>query len=179
MSCDVRHSCHHFEDRIPPGDDRPRRVCRDCGFVDYRNPKVVVGAIVVHEDRVLLCRRAIAPARGAWTLPSGHLEHGETTEQGAAREAWEEARARIEIEALLGVHTSPEDGVVHVFYRARLESPEVAPGPESLEARLVHWTEVPWSSLAFPVDAWAIERALPRDAAAPDHLRLSNPGWLD
>lgn len=171
--------CHRFETRVPPGDDRPRRVCRDCGFIDYRNPKVVVGAVALHGDLVLLCRRGIAPAHGAWTLPSGHLEHGETAEHGAAREAWEEARARIEIQALLGVHTSAEAGVVHVLYRARLESPDVAAGPESLEVRLFPWAALPWRLLAFPVDAWALERARPVDVAAPEGIRLSIPSWLD
>jgi ADP-ribose pyrophosphatase YjhB (NUDIX family) len=171
--------CHRFESLVPAGDDRARRVCRDCGFVDYRNPKVVVGAVVVHGDRVLLCRRAIDPARGAWTLPSGHLEHGETTEEGALREAWEEARARIEIDDLLGVYTSPTAGVVHVFYRAHLEVEDVAPGPESLEVGFVPWSEIPWETLAFPVDAWALERSRP-DAVSPARERhLSNPACLD
>jgi ADP-ribose pyrophosphatase YjhB (NUDIX family) len=171
--------CHRFESLVPVGDDRERHVCRDCGFVDYRNPKVVVGAVVVHGDRVLLCRRAIEPAKGAWTLPSGHLEHGETTEEGALREAWEEARARIEIDDLLGVHTSPTAGVVHVFYRAHLEAGDVAPGPESLEVRLVPWSEIPWRTLAFPVDAWALEQAR-ADAPSPGpELPFSNPTCMD
>jgi ADP-ribose pyrophosphatase YjhB (NUDIX family) len=172
-------TCHHFESLVPPGDDRERRVCRDCGFVDYRNPKVVVGAVVVHGDRVLLCRRAIEPARGAWTLPSGHLERGETTEEGALREAWEEARARIEIEDLLGVQTNPEAGVVHVFYRARLEVADVAAGPESLEVRLVPWAEIPWQALAFPVDTWALERTRPDGTTATPEMQLSVATCLD
>jgi ADP-ribose pyrophosphatase YjhB (NUDIX family) len=171
VSSDSREPGHRFQRRVPPGDDRPRRVCRDCGFVDYRNPKVVVGAVVVHGERVLLCRRAISPARGSWTLPAGHLERGETAEEGAVREAWEEAGARIEIEALLGVHTSAAAGVVHVLYCARLESPHVVPGPESLEVRLVPWGAVPWRLLAFPADAWALERARSQGARTPDGVR--------
>lgn len=179
MSSATNDGCHRFELLVPPGDDRERRVCRDCGFVDYANPKVVVGAVVVHGDRVLLCRRAIEPAKGAWTLPSGHLEHGETTEEGALREAWEEARARIEIDDLIGVDTSPAAGVVHVFYRAHLEVDDVAAGPESLEVRLVPWSEIPWRTLAFRVDAWALERTRPDATSDAPEMPLSNTTCLD
>lgn len=151
-----------FETRLLPGDDRPRRVCRGCGFVDYQNPKVLVGAVATKGGRVLLCRRAIEPARGAWTIPAGHLERGESAEEGALREAWEEARAELEISGLLGVYTSVSEAVVHVVYRARLAAVGVAPGPESLEARLFAWRHIPWGALAFPVDTWALARARPR-----------------
>ena len=92
--------------RIPAGEDRERLVCDDCGFINYVNPKIVVGSVALWEDRILLCRRAIEPRDGWWTLPAGYMEERETTIEGARREAWEEARARIEIDALIGVSTS-------------------------------------------------------------------------
>lgn len=153
-----------FRSVVPAGDDRVRRVCGDCGFIDYQNPKVVVGVLATWKDRILLCRRAIAPRIGFWTHPSGHLERGETTEEGAARECWEEARATVEIEDLLGVRTDPEAGVVEVVYRGRLETPTCAPGPESQEVALLTLDEIPHSEMAFSTTGWAIERAFPRAA---------------
>ena len=143
--------------RIPEGDTRERRVCDDCGFIAYENPKVVVGSVVAHDDRILLCRRAIEPRRGYWTLPAGYLELNESTAGGATREAWEEARAEIAIEGLLAVYDIPRISQVQLIYRARLVTPAVAPGPESLEVRLFAWDEIPWPDLAFPSVGWALE----------------------
>lgn len=145
-----------FVRRVPAGDDRERLVCADCGFVAYENPKVVVGAVCTWEDRILLCRRAIMPRRGFWTLPAGFLELNETTEAGAAREAWEEARARIAIDALLAVYNVPQVSQVQLIYRARLLSPEVVAGPESEAVGLYRWNEIPWDALAFPTVGWAL-----------------------
>lgn len=142
---------------IPPGDERERLVCADCGYVAYTNPLVVVGSVALWGDRILLCRRAIEPRRGLWTLPAGFLEEGETTIEGATREAWEEARARIEIDALLAVYDLPRISQVQILYRARLIAPEIAPGPESAEVGLFTWDEVPWPDLAFPTVAWALD----------------------
>lgn len=153
-----------FRAEIPAGDDRVRRVCEDCGFVDYQNPKVIVGAIVTFENRILLCRRAIPPQIGFWTHPAGHLERGETAEEGAIRECWEEARARIEIESLIGVHSTPDVGVVEVVYGARLLHRDFAPGPESQEVDLFRLEDVEWAKLAFPTTRWALERAFPDGA---------------
>ncbi len=141
---------------IPEGDDRERMVCPDCGFVDYENPKVVVGSVVRWQDRVLLCRRAIPPRRGFWTLPAGYLEVNETTEEGAAREAREEACAEIEVETVLAVYSIPRISQVQVIYRARLLSPDIAAGPESEEVGLFGWDEIPWDDLAFPSVRWAL-----------------------
>lgn len=142
----------------PEGDDRERLACLDCGYVAYENPKVVVGSVVALDggDSVLLCRRAIAPRAGHWTLPAGYLEMGETVAEGARREAWEEARARIALDGVLAVYSIARLGQVQVIFRARLESPGFEPGPESLEVRATPWAEVPWDDLAFPSVRWAL-----------------------
>lgn len=141
---------------IPPGDERERLVCPDCGYIAYRNPLVVVGSVSTWEDRILMCRRAIEPSRGLWTLPAGFMEEGESTAEGAAREAWEEARARIAPEAVLTLFDLPNISQVQILYRARLLSPDVEPGPESQEVALFTWDEIPWDRLAFPTVAWAL-----------------------
>ena len=145
-----------FVREIPDGDDRPRLVCGDCGFVQYENPKVVVGSVAVWQDRILLCRRAIDPRQGFWTLPAGYLELGESAAEGALREAWEEARARLTLDQLLAVYSIRRLSQIQLIYRARLDTREVAPGPESLETRLFLWEEVPWDDLAFPSVHWAL-----------------------
>jgi ADP-ribose pyrophosphatase YjhB (NUDIX family) len=142
---------------IPDGDNRERLLCRDCGFIHYQNPKVVVGAIVAWQDRFLLCRRAIEPRRGFWTMPAGYLELNETSPAGAIREAWEEARARITIDGLLAVYDVPRLSQVQLLYRAHLDAPEFAAGEESLEVRLFGWDEIPWSELAFPSVHWGLQ----------------------
>ena len=146
----------HFSLRIPDGDNRERLVCDSCGFISYENPKVVVGSVCTWGDRILLCKRAIQPRRGFWTLPAGYLEAREATADGAAREAHEEALARIEIDALLAVYNIPRISQVQVIYRARLLSPDVAAGPESEAVGLFTWDEIPWSEIAFPSVRWAL-----------------------
>jgi ADP-ribose pyrophosphatase YjhB (NUDIX family) len=141
---------------IPEGDNRERMICAECGFVLYDNPKIVVGAVARWEERILLCRRAIFPRRGYWTLPAGYLELGEATGAGAEREAWEEAQARIAIEGLLAIYDIPRISQVQLIYRARLIDAAVAPGPESLEVRLFAWDEIPWDEIAFPSVRWAL-----------------------
>ena len=142
--------------RVPEGDDRPRLVCDTCGFVRYENPKIVVGAVATWEGRVLLCRRAIEPQAGFWTLPAGFLEMREDPAQGARRETREEACAEIAIDALLGVYTIPRIGLVQLIYRAFLARPEVAAGSESLAAALFAPDDIPWGELAFPSVTWAL-----------------------
>lgn len=141
---------------IPEGDDRERLVCPDCGFINYENPKIVVGSVAVWDDRILLCRRAIPPRKGYWTLPAGYMELNETTAEGAMREAWEEACARIEIDALLAVYNIPRISQVQVMYRARLAVPDIEAGPESLEVGLFEWDAIPWDDIAFPSVHWAL-----------------------
>jgi len=145
-----------FESRIPEGDNRPRQVCNDCGFVAYENPKVVVGAVVTSGDLILLCRRAINPRKGFWTLPAGFMELNESAEAGAMREAFEEANAKIAIDQLLGAYTIPRLSQVQLIYRAKLVDPAISAGPESLEVGLFTWDQIPWDELAFPSVHWAL-----------------------
>jgi ADP-ribose pyrophosphatase YjhB (NUDIX family) len=160
-----------FSVRTPPGEDRPRSVCDRCGFIDYVNPKIVVGAVVavaesgpafgpgavpLEEARVLLCRRAIHPRRGYWTLPAGYMEEGETVADGVRREAREEACADLALDSLLGLYDVPHRSQVHLMFRAALASPEFAAGPESLEVKLFRWADIPAKALAFKSVTWAL-----------------------
>ncbi|MFM7344814.1 MAG: NUDIX hydrolase [Tagaea sp.] len=142
---------------VPDGDTRERLICGDCGFVHYDNPKIVVGTVAIWDGRVLMCKRAIEPARGRWTIPAGYMELGETAEQGAAREALEEACARLEMGPLIGVYSIPRIGQVQLIYRARLVDGAFAAGAESLDAALYAWDEIPWDDIAFPTVRWALE----------------------
>lgn len=144
--------------RIPDGDDRERLVCPECSFVAYENPKIVCGVVASREGRVLLCRRAIEPRRGFWTLPAGYMELGESPEAGALREAWEEAQVRLELSGLFAVYSIPRISQVQLLYRARFLEPGFGAGPESLEVRLFAWEEIPWDELAFPTVHWALAR---------------------
>ncbi len=147
---------HPFRPMVPEGDTRPRLVCADCGWIHYANPKIVVGSVCAWENRILLCRRAIEPRRGFWTLPAGYLEESESAEAGALREAHEEALARIELLALLAVYSIPRISQIQLIYKARLLSPDVTAGEESAEVGLFEWDAVPWNELAFPSVRWAL-----------------------
>lgn len=159
----------NFSQKIPLGDDKLRRVCNDCGFIDYVNPKIVAGAIVTKDNKILLCKRAIAPRIGSWTLPAGFMEEGESVEQGAAREAMEEANAVIAIDRLLAVYSVPRISQVQIMYRAKLVS-DISPGPESLDVGLFEWKDIPWRDLAFPTVIWALT-----DYARTRHLENFAP----
>jgi ADP-ribose pyrophosphatase YjhB (NUDIX family) len=135
--------------RVPPGDSLPRDVCDACGEIHYQNPKMVVGAVAEHEGRILLCRRAIEPRYGYWTLPAGFMENDETAGQAALRETLEEAGARIALDAPFSLVSVPRVNQVHLFYRARLLDLEFKPGEESLEVALVEEAAVPWKDIAF------------------------------
>ena len=135
--------------KIPPGDSLPRHVCGGCGAIHYRNPRLVVGALPEWEDRVLLCRRAIEPRHGKWTLPAGFMENGETVAAAAMRETMEEACARIELGAMYTVISVPHIHQVHVIDRSRLLDLDFAPGAETLELRLFAEDEIPWDEIAF------------------------------
>lgn len=160
--------------QVPEGDDRERLVCPDCGFVNYENPKLVVGSVAVWQDRVLLCRRAIPPRRGFWTLPAGYMELNESAAEGAVREAWEEACARIEIDRVLAVYSIPRISQVQVIFRASLVSPDIAIGPESAEVGLFSWDEIPWDDIAFPSVHWAL-RHFDEVRGQADFAARSNP----
>jgi ADP-ribose pyrophosphatase YjhB (NUDIX family) len=146
--------------RIPEGDHLPRFVCDACATVHYQNPRIVVGCVPEHAGRILLCRRAIEPRRGYWTIPAGFMENGETLQQGAAREAQEEALADVEIGSLLGIAHVLHAHQVHVFFRAALRSPAIGAGPESLEVQMVHPDDIPWPDLAFPSTEFSLGRYL-------------------
>jgi len=160
-----------FSHRQPQGEDKPRDVCDHCGFIDYRNPKIVAGAVVAHAEGgrphgedcvpldevfILLCKRAIFPRQGYWTLPAGFMELNETTEAAACRETEEEAGAKVEVDALLAVYDILPRGQVHIYRRARLIG-GFAAGEESLEVKLFRWDEIPWEDLAFETVRWALQ----------------------
>lgn len=137
--------------RIPENDDRLRYVCVNCNIVHYENPKVVVGSLPIWQDKILLCRRAIEPQLGLWTLPAGYMENGESTVDGAKRETFEEAGAQIVDATLYRLFDIPFINQVYLFYLARMPTSKHSPGIESLETRLFTEAEIPWQSLAFPV----------------------------
>jgi len=137
--------------RIPEGDSLPRHVCIACGVIHYQNPKIVVGCIPEWENKVLLCRRAIEPRVGLWTVPSGFMENAETLGQGAARETLEEANARVQMGNLYAIYNLPHINQVHVLFRAQLLDLDFKPGVESLDVRLFTEEEIPWDKLAFRV----------------------------
>ncbi|MCG6857746.1 MAG: NUDIX hydrolase [Salaquimonas sp.] len=146
-----------FIKTVPDGDTHERAVCENCGFVNYQNPKIVVGSVVRHEGRFLMCRRAIEPRRGFWTIPAGYLELHETPEDGARREAFEEANAELTLKSLLAVYTVPRLSQVQLIYRATLASETFAAGEESLEVGLYERKDIPWDDIAFPTVLWALE----------------------
>jgi ADP-ribose pyrophosphatase YjhB (NUDIX family) len=135
--------------RVPPGDTLPRHVCDACHAIHYQNPRLVVGCIVEWEDRILLCRRAIEPRHGLWTVPAGYMENGETTFDGAMRETLEEANARVEIGPLFALYNIPHINQVYILFRARLLDPDIRAGAETLEVRLFAEPDIPWDEIAF------------------------------
>jgi ADP-ribose pyrophosphatase YjhB (NUDIX family) len=137
--------------KIPAGDNRERHVCDHCETIHYQNPRIIAGCIPVIDERVLLCRRAIEPRYGLWTLPAGFMENGETTLQGALRECAEEANAKIDSPRLSGIFDIPHINQVYVFYRGMMSNLTYSPGDESLEVELFREQDIPWTSLAFPV----------------------------
>jgi ADP-ribose pyrophosphatase YjhB (NUDIX family) len=135
--------------KVPAGDSLPRHVCEACGAIHYRNPRLVIGTLPVWEDRVLLCRRAIEPRKGCWTLPAGFMENQESLAEAAARETREEASAQVELDALYTMISVPHINQVHVIYRAHLRTLDFAPGDESLEVALFAEADIPWEDIAF------------------------------
>jgi ADP-ribose pyrophosphatase YjhB (NUDIX family) len=164
-----------FVRQVPDGDGRERMVCSLCGHVAYKNPNVVVGTVVVEDGRVLLCRRAIAPRRGFWTLPAGFQEMGETLEEGAIREALEETQADIVLDGVLAVFSISSIDQVQVFFRGRFAGPpSFAPTPESQVVALFSWDLIPWDALAFPTITWAL-RAWHAGGPGPLGPAVGNP----
>ncbi|MDY7579678.1 NUDIX hydrolase [Herbaspirillum sp. RTI4] len=167
--------CAHPVSRLtPPGDNRPRYVCENCGAIHYQNPKLVVGSIPVWEHgddlRVLLCRRAIEPRRGFWTLPAGFMENSETTSEAAQRETEEESGAHIDLHTLFSIVNVPHVHQVHLFYRATLLDLEYEAGEESLEVAMFSEQDIPWSDIAFPTVEYTLR------AFFTDHARIAREG---
>ena len=135
---------------VPEGDNRERLVCPECSYVRYDNPKIVAGAVVLWQGRYLLCRRAINPRKGYWTIPAGYMELNETALDGAKREVLEEAEAEIVVDGLLAIYNIPRISQVQLIYRAQLVEGKHGPGVESLETALFEWEDIPWDELAFP-----------------------------
>ena len=159
-----------FSRRVPEGDDINRQVCDHCAHVVYDNPKIVVGSVVLHDGKVLLCRRAIEPRKGYWTVPAGYMELGETPEEGAIREAREEANASLNLGGLLAIYTIKHLSQVQMIYRASLASPEFSAGPESLDVQLFSFNDIPWDDIAFPTVHWMladIQKVLAGNTQAP------------
>jgi ADP-ribose pyrophosphatase YjhB (NUDIX family) len=145
---------------IPARDALPRHVCKRCGHIQYENPRLVVGCVASWEDKILLCRRAIEPRLGYWTLPAGFMENGETTAEAATRETFEEAGAKIIIDAPFAMVSIAHINQVHLFYRGRLATADHAAGEESLEVCLVRPADIPWSDMAFRSVTHCLERYL-------------------
>jgi ADP-ribose pyrophosphatase YjhB (NUDIX family) len=156
------------QQRVPEGDNLPRYVCDACGTIHYQNPRLVVGCVPEHAGAILMCRRAIEPRRGYWTVPAGFMENGETLQQAAARESREEALAEVVIGSLLSVVHVLHAEQVHVFFRADLPQPRYGAGAESLEVRLFEPAEIPWSEIAFPSTEFTLRRYLEDRAAGRD-----------
>lgn len=138
------------EQRIPQGDNRHRYVCVSCETIHYQNPRIVAGTVPMLNDQVLLCRRAIEPRYGYWTLPAGFMENSETTLEAAKRETLEEALAEVQVDDLYSIIHVPHIDQVHMFYRATLTSDRYGAGEESLETQLFSLDEIPWDELSFP-----------------------------
>jgi len=135
--------------KIPEDDDRPRFVCEKCETVHYENPKIVTGCLPIWEDQVLLCKRSIEPRCGYWTLPAGFMEMDETSIEGAIRETWEEATARVEVQGLYSLFNLPHVNQVYMMFRSRLLDLDFRPGQESEEVCLFREEHIPWDELAF------------------------------
>ena len=149
---------------IPPDDNRERYLCDGCGRIHYQNPNIVSGCLARWGDKILMCKRAIYPRKGYWTAPAGYLENGESVEEGAVRETWEEANAEVEIVRLLTVSSIPHINQVYMIYLANLKNLNFSPGAESLEVRLCGEAEMDWGNIAFS----SIEFALRKFFHAPD-----------
>ena len=143
---------------IPEGDNRDRHVCDECGTIHYQNPRIIAGTLPIYEDKVLLCRRAIEPRKGFWTLPAGFMENGETTQEAAERETWEEAEAKIDIDGLYTLYDLPHISQVYMFYRGTVVEGKFGVGLESLETKLFTESDIPWSELAFPTIKQTLKR---------------------
>jgi ADP-ribose pyrophosphatase YjhB (NUDIX family) len=152
--------------QMPKGDNRPRAVCQGCHQVHYQNPRLVVGTIPIWDNQILLCKRAIEPRKGFWTLPAGFMENGESAADGALRETIEESGARVTIAQLFSVIDVPHVHQVHLFYLAPMQNANFSAGQESLEVKLFAPEEIPWREISFPTVAQTLKWYLARDSFA-------------
>lgn len=157
---------------VPEGDHLPRYVCTACGTIHYQNPRIIAGCVIETEGKILLCKRAIEPRLGYWTIPAGFMENGESVQQAAAREAIEEALAQVEIGSLLAIVNVLHAQQVHIMFRARLTNPTFGVGPESLESALYDESEIPWSQIAFLSVEFALRRYLEDRRAGVERLHF-------
>lgn len=151
------HCGHTISFGAIPNDSHPRFHCTNCNTIHYQNPKIIAGCVVVHEDKVLLCRRAIEPRIGFWNVPGGYLENKETVEEGAAREVWEEALAKVTISSLHLVFSIPQINQVYMLFLADLNGESFGIGEESLEVQLFSEDEIPWNEIAFSSSTKALK----------------------
>ena len=149
---------NQLKNEMPVGDNRLRQVCSNCDTIHYSNPKIVVGCLPIWEDQVLLCKRAIEPCRGLWNVPAGYLENGETAEEGALREVWEEAEAKVDILGVLAVYSLAHVNQIYIHFLGKLKTLEFGVGVESLDTQLFTEATIPWKTLAFTSSSFALKK---------------------
>ena len=165
--------------KIPEGDHLPRHVCTACATIHYENPKIIAGCVIDVDGKILMCKRAIEPRHGFWTIPAGFMENGESVQQGAAREAMEEALAHVQIGSLLAVVSVLRAHQVHIMFRATLTQPSFGIGPESLESRLYAEEQIPWPEIAFLSVEFGLRRYLDDRAKGREQLHFRDIDWQD
>ena len=165
--------------QIPAGDHLERHVCTGCGTIHYQNPRIIAGCVPQWGSKVLLCKRAIEPRRGYWTIPAGFMENGEALQDAAARESMEEALARVQIGSLLTIVNVLRAHQVHVIFRAQLLDLDFGVGPESLEVALYEADEIPWPQIAFLSVEFALRRFLADRAAGVEQMHFRDIDWRD
>jgi ADP-ribose pyrophosphatase YjhB (NUDIX family) len=165
--------------KIPDGDHLPRHVCPACGTIHYENPRIIAGCVPEWEGKLLLCKRAIEPRRGFWTIPAGFMENGEALQDAAARESMEEALARVEIGSLLAIVNVIRAHQVHIMFRARLLDTDFGVGPESLEVQLYDESAIPWADMAFLSVEFALRRYLEDRRAGRENLHYRDIDWSE
>jgi ADP-ribose pyrophosphatase YjhB (NUDIX family) len=169
------------EMKVPEGDHLPRAVCTACATIHYENPRIIAGCVVEVDGKILMCKRAIEPRHGFWTIPAGFMENGESVQQAAAREALEEALAHVQIGSLLAIVSVLRAHQVHIMFRARLDPahPQFGIGPESLESQLYAESEIPWSEVAFLSVEFALRRYLEDRRNGVERLHFRTIDWRD
>ena len=167
--------------KVPEGDHLPRAVCSACATIHYENPRIIAGCVIEVDGKILMCKRAIEPRHGFWTIPAGFMENGESVQQAAAREAMEEALAHVQIGSLLAIVSVLRAHQVHIMFRARLDPahPQFGIGPESLESQLYAESEIPWPEVAFLSVEFALRRYLDDRRNGVERLHFRTIDWRD